>query len=51
MEAVTYIDEARNFNTYKLSLIEQYGSSREIYESLKYAKVMVERLKAKLESK
>lgn len=50
MEAVTYIDVDRNFNTYKLSLIEEHGCSSEILNRLKYAKTMVERLQSKLNS-
>jgi len=48
MEAVTYIDQDRNFNTYKLSAIEEYGCKFEIFTRLKYAKTMVERLQRKL---
>jgi len=49
MEAVTYIDQHRNFNTYKLSAIEeQYGCSPALAERLKYAKSMVERLQKRL---
>lgn len=49
MEAVTYIDQNRNFNTYKMSAIEeQYGCSTDIATRLKYAKAMVERLQRKL---
>lgn len=49
MEAVTYIDQHRNFNTYKLSAIEeQYGCSSALAERLRYAKSMVERLQKRL---
>lgn len=48
MEAVSYIDENRNFRTYKLSAIEKYGCSREVFIRLRYAKTMVERLQKKL---
>lgn len=49
MEAVSYIDENRNFRTYKLSLIEEHGCSRELFVRLKYAISMVERLQKKLD--
>eukprot|EP00794_Sanderia_malayensis_P016568 gene16568-18248_t len=44
MGVVTYIDEEKNFRTFKLSLIEQYGCCRGLASRLKYAKTMVERL-------
>ncbi|KAL3841606.1 hypothetical protein ACJMK2_019723 [Sinanodonta woodiana] len=44
MQAVTYIDEKREVRTFKLSLIEKYGCSRELFSRLRYAKTMVERL-------
>lgn len=50
MSAMSYIDESKNFRTYKLSLIEEYGCSKDICNRLKYAKTMCERLIAKLDS-
>ena len=44
MGAVTYIDEKRDYRTFKLSLIERYGCSKEIFTRLKYAKTIVERI-------
>ncbi|KAM9819009.1 serine/threonine-protein kinase PLK1 [Syngnathus typhle] len=44
MSAVTYIDERRDFRTYKLSLLEEFGSSKELFNRIRYAKLMVERL-------
>ncbi|XP_077575861.1 serine/threonine-protein kinase PLK1 [Stigmatopora nigra] len=44
MSAVTYIDERRNFRTYKLSLLEEFGCSSELFSRMRYAKLMVERL-------
>ncbi|XP_037103153.1 serine/threonine-protein kinase PLK1 [Syngnathus acus] len=44
MSAVTYIDERREFRTYKLSLLEEFGSSKELFNRIRYAKLMVERL-------
>lgn len=44
MNAVTYIDEKRNFRVFKLDLIELHGSSKELYSRLRYARTMVERL-------
>lgn len=46
MGAVTYIDEKRDYRTFKLSLIERYGCSKEIFTRLKYAKTIVERIMA-----
>ncbi|KAM3623021.1 uncharacterized protein V6R79_006072 [Siganus canaliculatus] len=48
MAAVTYIDEKREFRTYKLSLLEEFGCSKELASRIRYAKLMVEKL---LESK
>ncbi|KAK2179522.1 hypothetical protein NP493_486g01010 [Ridgeia piscesae] len=44
MGAVTYIDEKRDFRTYRLKLIEKYGCSKELASRLRYARTMVERL-------
>ncbi|XP_005094273.1 serine/threonine-protein kinase PLK1 isoform X2 [Aplysia californica] len=44
MAAVTYIDEKREFRTYRLNLIEKYGCSRDLASRLRYARTMVERL-------
>ncbi|CAG5128263.1 unnamed protein product [Candidula unifasciata] len=46
MAAVTYINENREFRTYRLSLIEKYGCSRDLAFHLSYASAMVERLMA-----
>ncbi|XP_029007388.1 serine/threonine-protein kinase PLK1 isoform X1 [Betta splendens] len=44
MGAVTYIDEKREFRTYKLSLLEEFGCSKELSSRIRYAKLMVEKL-------
>uniref|UniRef100_A0A3B3CK63 Serine/threonine-protein kinase PLK n=1 Tax=Oryzias melastigma TaxID=30732 RepID=A0A3B3CK63_ORYME len=44
MAAVTYINEKRDFRTYKLSLLEEFGCSKELASRVRYAKLMVERL-------
>lgn len=44
MSAVTYIDERRDFRTYKLSLLEEFGCSKELFSRMRYAKLMTERL-------
>ncbi|XP_072337269.1 serine/threonine-protein kinase PLK1 [Scyliorhinus torazame] len=44
MNAVTYIDEKREFHTFKLSMIEEYGCCKELVSRLRYARTMVERL-------
>ncbi|XP_022094087.1 serine/threonine-protein kinase PLK1-like [Acanthaster planci] len=46
MAAVTYIDETRQFRTYRLSLIEKCGCCRELASRLQYARIMTERLLA-----
>ena len=48
MEAVSYIDEDRNFRTYKLEALEKYGCSRDLFVRLRYARTMVERLQKQL---
>ncbi|XP_028259607.1 serine/threonine-protein kinase PLK1 isoform X2 [Parambassis ranga] len=48
MGAVTYIDEKREFRTYKMSLLDEFGCSKELASRIRYAKLMVEKL---LESK
>ena len=44
MAAVTYIDEKRDFRTYKLSLLEEFGCCKELASRIRYAKLMVEKL-------
>ncbi|XP_025130945.1 serine/threonine-protein kinase PLK1 isoform X2 [Bubalus bubalis] len=44
MAAVTYIDEKRDFRTYRLSLLEEYGCSKELASRLRYARAMVDKL-------
>ena len=44
MGAVTYVDENREFRTFKLSLIEKYGCTKDLFHRLKYAREIVDRL-------
>ena len=44
MQAVTYIDEHKNFRTFKLDLLAKYGCKSGLLCRLKYAKTMVERI-------
>ncbi|XP_066466755.1 serine/threonine-protein kinase PLK1 [Tiliqua scincoides] len=44
MAAVTYINEKREFRTYKLALIEEFGCCRALARCLNYAGTMVEKL-------
>ena len=44
MKAATYIDEKRDFHTFRLSLIEKLGCSKELGSRIRYARTMVERL-------
>ncbi|XP_060754545.1 serine/threonine-protein kinase PLK1 [Neoarius graeffei] len=46
MGAVTYINERRDFCTYKMTLIEEYGCCKELASRLRYARSMVEKLLA-----
>ncbi|XP_030636675.1 serine/threonine-protein kinase PLK1 isoform X2 [Chanos chanos] len=46
MGAVTYIDEKRDFRTYKMSLIEEFGCCKELASRMRYARNMVEKLLA-----
>ncbi|XP_054017312.1 serine/threonine-protein kinase PLK1 [Dryobates pubescens] len=46
MAAVSYIDEKRDFRTYKLSLMEEHGCCKELATRLRYARTMVEKLLA-----
>lgn len=45
MEAVTYVTPARDFYTYKFSLLEQHGCSPFLFQRLKYASQVVEKLR------
>ncbi|XP_012866621.1 PREDICTED: serine/threonine-protein kinase PLK1 [Dipodomys ordii] len=44
MAAVTYIDEKRDFRTYRLSLLEEHGCCKELASRLRYARTMVDKL-------
>ena len=44
MGAVTYINEKRDFQTFRFSLIEKYGCSEAVATRLKYARDVTERL-------
>ncbi|XP_070269769.1 serine/threonine-protein kinase PLK1 isoform X2 [Myotis yumanensis] len=44
MAAVTYINEKRDFRTYRLSLLEEFGCSKELASRLRYARTMVDKL-------
>ncbi|XP_033828653.1 serine/threonine-protein kinase PLK1 isoform X2 [Periophthalmus magnuspinnatus] len=44
MGAVTYINEKKDFRTYKMSLLEEYGCTKELASRIRYAKLMVEKL-------
>uniref|UniRef100_A0A1A9ZCX9 Mediator of RNA polymerase II transcription subunit 19 n=1 Tax=Glossina pallidipes TaxID=7398 RepID=A0A1A9ZCX9_GLOPL len=37
MSAVTYMDEEKNFRTYRFSTIIQYGCSKDLYQKIRYA--------------
>uniref|UniRef100_A0A671MCC1 Serine/threonine-protein kinase PLK n=1 Tax=Sinocyclocheilus anshuiensis TaxID=1608454 RepID=A0A671MCC1_9TELE len=43
MGAVTYINEKREFYTYKMTLIEEFGCCKELASRLRYARNMVEK--------
>ncbi|XP_074659891.1 serine/threonine-protein kinase PLK1-like [Tubulanus polymorphus] len=44
MGAISYIDEKRDFRTFRLALIDKFGCSKELASRLRYAKAMIERL-------
>ncbi|XP_067859134.1 serine/threonine-protein kinase PLK1 [Heptranchias perlo] len=44
MNAVTYIDEKREFHTFKMSLMEEHGCCKELASRVRYARTMVEKL-------
>jgi len=44
MGAVTYVNDKRDFKTYKFSLIEKYGCSKEVFTRVRYACDIVDRL-------
>ncbi|XP_040195575.1 serine/threonine-protein kinase PLK1-like [Rana temporaria] len=46
MAAVSYFDEQQNFHTYKLSLIEEFGCSKDLARRLHYARSIVEKLQS-----
>ena len=46
MGAVTYIDEKREFHTYRMSLLEECGCCKELASRMRYAKLMVGKLLA-----
>lgn len=49
MSAVTYIDESKCVHTYRMPLIHKYGCCKELFNRLRYARTMSERLIGKLE--
>lgn len=46
MIAVTYIDAKKDFRTFRMPLIEQFGCCTDLVSRLRYAKTMVEKLLA-----
>jgi polo-like kinase 1 len=44
MNAVTYINEKREFRTYRVSLLESLGSSKELNSRLRYGCEILERI-------
>ncbi|KAF2356292.1 POLO box domain [Trinorchestia longiramus] len=44
MGAVTYIDQQRNFRTFKLALIQEHGCSADLASRLKYARNMIQKM-------
>lgn len=44
MSAVSYMDNERNFRTFKFSTIAQYGCSTELYQRLRYAHEKLKKL-------
>lgn len=48
MSAVTYIDNDRQFRTYRFSTITQSGVSNDLYQKLRYAHEKLKKLVEKL---
>uniref|UniRef100_A0A8K9UVE5 Serine/threonine-protein kinase PLK n=1 Tax=Oncorhynchus mykiss TaxID=8022 RepID=A0A8K9UVE5_ONCMY len=48
MGAVSFIDEKRDFRTYKMSLIEEFGCCKELASRMRYARLMVAKLLSSL---
>lgn len=44
MGAVTYIDDKRNFKTYRLASLEKYGCKKDLANRLRYARNIVQKL-------
>jgi polo-like kinase 1 len=44
MGAVTFINEGKEFRTYKLSALEKYGCGKELFARLRYCRSMCERI-------
>ncbi|XP_047493190.1 serine/threonine-protein kinase PLK1-like isoform X1 [Penaeus chinensis] len=44
MGAVTYIDEKRNFKTYRLASLEKYGCRPDLANRMRYARNMIQKL-------
>ena len=44
MGAVTYIDEKRNCKTFRVQTLQNFGTTKDLYYRLRYAKNMVDRL-------
>ncbi|KAI1291872.1 Serine/threonine-protein kinase PLK1 [Halotydeus destructor] len=44
MGAVTYINEQRDFRTFKLDLLQKHGCNKELHTRLRYASEVIERL-------
>lgn len=44
MGAITYINEARDFRTFKISALEKHGITRELHTRIRYSSEVIERL-------
>uniref|UniRef100_A0A1B0AVZ3 polo kinase n=1 Tax=Glossina palpalis gambiensis TaxID=67801 RepID=A0A1B0AVZ3_9MUSC len=48
MSAVTYMDQEKNFRTYRFSTITQHGCSKDLYQKIRYAQEKLNKLLEKM---
>lgn len=48
MSAVTYMDNDKNFRTFRFSTITEHGCSKDLYQKIRYAQEKLKKLIEKL---
>lgn len=48
MSAVTYMDQEKNFRTYRFSTIIQHGCSKDLYQKIRYAQEKLNKMLEKM---